>query len=54
MSNRLMKLLPLLVVAIGILVSAGLYLSLIYTNCGTSGPLDLLSDVRDFHTQNGC
>lgn len=49
-----MKLIPLLVIAIGILVSAGLYLYLVYTNCETSGILDLFGDIRDFHTQAGC
>ncbi|MHA7275131.1 hypothetical protein [Arthrobacter sp. HLT1-21] len=54
MNKKLIKLIPLLVIAIGILVSAGLYTALITTNCGTGGVAELINDFRDFHSQDGC
>jgi len=54
MTQRLTKLIPLLILAIGFVVSAGLYLTLISNNCDGSGASDFIASVRAFHTQAGC
>lgn len=54
LNTKLVKLIPLLVIAIGILVSAGLYLALVSANCDTSGAAELIGDFRDFHSHDGC
>ena len=49
-----MKLIPLLIIAVAVLVTAGLYGTLVYTNCDTNGLVELLTDFRDFHSSDGC
>ncbi|WP_341393459.1 hypothetical protein [Arthrobacter sp. G119Y2] len=54
MSQKLVKLILFLVFAAGLLVSAGLYTTLIYTNCESGGVADLIGDFGDFHSREGC
>jgi len=54
MNKRLTKLIPLLILALGFVVSAGLYITLIYNNCDIGSASGFISNFRAFHTQAGC
>lgn len=54
MKTQQAKRISLVVIAIALLVSAALYLTLIYTNCDTTSAGDLITDFGAFHSEPGC